>query len=165
MAVLTTAAVAGGAATAGNFLLPYLKNILGIGKAAYKSKYLLHGLGYGALGGSMLLGAAGQAGERGLSREQLRLQGVMGMASAEATKRGVKESRARTKEYIKALLKAKKEDVKERREFAALQSFTQSQDRQMALVIQAIQTLSQRQAGASTQAPGAGMVGLMKGGF
>ena len=133
-------------------------------KALYGSKHFLTALlGAGYLG-STAVGAIGQAGERGLTREQLKLQTLMGKASAEATKRGVKESRARTKEYIKALLTAKKEDVKERREFAALQSFTQSQDRQMALVIQAIQAMSQRQMGAATQAPGGGMLGLMRGG-
>jgi len=62
-------------------------------------------------------------------------------------------------------LKAKKEEAKETRELATLQSFTESQNRQMALVIQAIQALSQRQMGAATQAPGAGMLGLMRGGF
>ena len=133
-------------------------------KALYGSKHLWTAL----LAGGYLTGqgftAYGQAGERGLAREQIGLQATMGRASAEATKRTVKESRARTKEYIKALLTAKKEDVKERREFAALQSFTQSQDRQMALVIQAIQAMSQRQMGASTQAPGGGMLGLMRGG-
>lgn len=133
-------------------------------KALYGSKHFLTALlGAGYLT-STGVGAYGQAGERGLAREQLKLQGLIGKASAEATKRGVKESRARTKEYIKALLAAKKEDVKERREFAALQSFTQSQDRQMALVIQAIQTMGQRQMGAATQAPGGGMLGLMRGG-
>lgn len=133
-------------------------------KALYASKHFLTALlGAGYLG-STAVGAIGQAGERGLAREQIGLQAKMGMASAEATKRGVKESRARTKEYIAALLKAKKEERKETREMAALQSFTQSQDRQMALVIQAIQALSQRQMGASTQAPGAGMLGLMRGG-
>ena len=133
-------------------------------KALYASKHFLTALlGAGYLG-SQGLTAYGQAGERGLAREQIGLQATMGRASAEATKRTVKESRARTKEYVKALLTAKKEDVKERREFAALQSFTQSQDRQMALVIQAIQTMSQRQMGAATQAPGGGMLGLMRGG-
>lgn len=155
-------AVAAGAA---RVALPILAKLPAYAKALYGSKHFLTAL----LGGGYLVGKGaevyGQAGERGLAREQMGLQAVMGKASAEATKRGVKESRTRTKEYIKALLKAKKEDVKERREFAALQSFTQSQDRQMALVIQAIQTMSQRQMGASTQAPGAGMVGLMKGGF
>ena len=134
-------------------------------KALYGSKHFITALlGAGYLG-STAVGAYGQAGERGLSREQMKLQGLMTKASAEATKRGVKESRARTKEYINALLKAKKEEAKETREMAALQSFTQSQDRQMALVIQAIQTMSQRQMGASTQAPGGGMVGMMRGGF
>ena len=133
-------------------------------KALYGSKHFITALlGAGYLG-STAVGAYGQAGERGLSREQMKLQGLMTKASAEATKRGVKESRARTKEYISALLKAKKEERKETREMAALQSFTQSQDRQMALVIQAIQALSQRQMGASTQAPGGGMLGLMRGG-
>ena len=154
--------IAAGAAKAA---LPLLAKLPAYAKALYGSKHFITALlGAGYLG-STAVGAYGQAGERGLTREQMRLQGLMGKASAEATKRTVKESRARTKEYISALLKAKKEDVKERREFAALQSFTQSQDRQMALVIQAMQALSQRQMGATTQAPGAGMVGLMRGGF
>lgn len=134
-------------------------------KALYGSKHFLTALlGAGYLG-STAVGAIGQAGERGLTREQLKLQALMGTASAEATERTVKESRARTKEYMKTLLKAKKEERKEAREFAALQSFTESQNRQMALVIQAIQTMSQRQMGAATQAPGPGMLGLMRGGF
>ena len=155
-------AVAAGAA---KVALPLLAKLPAYAKALYGSKHFLTALlGAGYLG-STAVGAYGQAGERGLAREQMGLQSVMGKASAEATKRTVKESRARTKEYIAALLKAKKEERKETRELATLQSFTQSQDRQMALVIQAIQALSQRQTGASTQAPGAGMVGLMKGGF
>ncbi len=134
-------------------------------KAFYGSKHFLTALlGAGYLG-STAVGAVGQAGERGLTREQMRLQGLMGTVSAEATKRTVKESRARTKEYIAALLKAKKEERKETRELAAMQSFTESQNRQMALVIQAISAMGQKQMGASTQAPGAGMVGLMRGGF
>jgi len=134
-------------------------------KAFYASKAFwptLFGAGYlGSTGAE----AYGQAGERGLAREQMGLQAQMGKASAEATERTVKESRARTKEYMKTLLKVKKEERKEAREFAALQSFTESQNRQMALVLQAVQTLSQRQMGAATQSPGAGMVGLMKGAF
>lgn len=157
--------VAPAIAAAGKVALPLLAKLPAYAKALYGSKHFLTALlGAGYLG-STAVGAYGQAGERGLTREQMRLQGVMGKASAEATKRGVKESRARTKEYINALLKAKKEEAKETRELAALQSFTQSQDRQMALVIQAIQTMSQRQMGASTQAPGGGMLGLMRGGF
>ena len=149
---------------AGATALPYLLKIPKYAKMLYKSKHFLTALlGAGYLG-STAIGAYGQAGERGLTREQMKLQALLGTASAEATKRGVKESRARTKEYIDALLKAKKEEAKEARETAALQSFTQSQDRQMALVIQAMQAMSQRQMGASTQATGGGMLGLMRGG-
>lgn len=153
------------AAAAGKAALPLLAKIPAYAKALYGSKHFITALlGAGYLG-STAVGAIGQAGERGLTREQMRLQTKMGMVSAEATKRTVKESRARTKEYIAALLKAKKEERKETREMAAMQSFTESQNRQMALVIQAIQTMGQRQMGAATQAPGAGMVGLMRGGF
>ena len=134
-------------------------------KALYGSKHFLTALlGAGYLT-STAVGAAGQAGERGLSREQMRLRTLLAKVSGEATKRGVTESRARTKEYIAALMKAKREESKEKREFAAMQSFTQSQDRQMALVMQAMQALSQRQMGAATQAPGAGMLGLIRGGL
>ena len=62
-------------------------------------------------------------------------------------------------------MKAKREERKEVRELAAMQSFTEGQNRQMTLVIQAIQAMSQRQMGAATQAPGAGVVGLMRGSF
>lgn len=154
-------AIAAGAASA----IPYLLKIPKYAKMLYKSKNFIPALlGAGYLG-STAVGAYGQAGERGLTREQIRLQTLMGKASAKASERTVKESRARTKEYIKALMKAKKEEAKEVRELATMQSFTESQNRQMALVIQAIQAMSQRQMGASTQAPGAGMLGLMKGDF
>ena len=154
------------AAAAGKAALPLLAKLPAALKALYAGKHFIPALlGAGYLG-SMGVTAYGQAGERGLTREQMRMQTLMGKASTEATKRGVKESRTRTKEYVAAILKIKKEEKKEAREFRALQSFTESQNRQMALVIQAIQALSQRQMGAATQAPGAGgMVGLMKGGF
>ena len=161
MAAFTTAAAIGGAATAGKFLLPYLKNILKLGKTAYKSKHFVPGLGYGLLGGSMLLGAGGQWGERGLTEEQMRMQALFQKASAEAAKMTVKESRAKTKEYMKATTKLIKEERRETRDIAALQSFQQSQDRQMALVLQAVQAIGQRQPGRG----GAGMLGLMRGGF
>lgn len=134
-------------------------------KALYGSKHFLTALLGAGYFGSLGVEAYGKAGERGLAREQIGLQAQVGRASAEATKRTVKESRARTKEYISALLKAKKEEKKEAREFAALESFTQSQNRQMALIMQAVQALSRRPMGASTQAPGAGMLGLVRGDF
>jgi len=154
-----------GAGLATGKILGGAKGLGGLLKAFYGSKHFLTALlGAGYLG-STAVGAYGQAGERGLTREQMKLQALMGKTTAEATERGVKESRARTKEYMKALLKIKKEEKKEAREFMALQSFTESQNRQMALIVQAVQTMGQRQMGASTQAPGGGMLGLMRGGF
>ena len=134
-------------------------------KALMASKHFLTaliGAGYLTSKGTEVYG---QAGERGLAREQIGLQALMTKTSAEATKKGVKESRSRTKEYIATLMKAKREEAKEQRELAVMQSFTQSQDRQMALVMQAMQAMSQKQTGASTTAPGGGMLGLMRGGF
>ncbi len=155
-----SAAIAGGA-VALPYLLKLLKAGTKYGKVAYKSKRFLPGLGYGFLGGSMLLGAAGQAGERGLTREQLTLQTLMGKASAEASKMTVKESRAKTKEYMKATTKLIREERREARDIESLQSFQASQDRQMALVLQAVQAIGQRQPGGG----GAGMLGLMRGGY
>ena len=159
MAAVTTAIGAGAVA------LPYLMKLLKYGakygKAAYKSKRFVPGLGYGFLGGSMLLGAAGQRGERGLTKEQLKLQTLMQKASAEASEMMVKESRAKTKEYMKTLIKSKKEEAREIRDIEAMRSFTASQDRQVALVLQAVQAIGQRQPGRG----GAGMLGLMRGGF
>lgn len=129
-------------------------------KAFYGSKHFLTALlGAGYLG-STAVGAIGQAGERGLTREQLRIQTLIQGASAEATKMTVKESRANTKKYIDALIKAKREERAETRDLMAMQSFQQSQDRQMALVLQAVQAIGQRQPGRG----GAGMLGLMRGG-
>ena len=157
--------VAPAAIALGASALPYLLKIPKYAKMLYQSKNFIPALlGAGYLG-STAVSAYGQAGERGLSREQMKLQALMGKASAEVSEKTVKESRARTKEYIKALLAAKKEEAKENRELMALQSFTQSQDRQMALVMQAMQAMGQRQMGASTQAPGGGMLGLMRGDF
>lgn len=154
-------AIAAGAAAA----LPILLKIPKYAKMLYKSKNFIPALlGAGYLS-STALEAAGQAGERGLTREQLKLQTLLGKATAEATKRSVTESRTNTQKYIDALLKAKADEAKEARDVETMRSFTQSQDRQMALVIQAMQTMNQRQMGSSTQASGGGMLGLMRGGF
>jgi len=161
MAAISTAIGAG--AVALPYLLKLLKGGAKYGKMAYESKHFVPGLGYGFLGGSMLLGAAGQAGERGLSREQMELQALFQKASAEAAKMTVKESRAKAKEYMKATTKLIQEERREARDLEAMQSFQASQDRQMALVLQAMQSIGQQRA--SARNPGAGMLGLMRGGF
>ena len=159
MAAISTAIGAG--AVALPYILKLLKAGAKYGKMAYKSKHFVPGLGYGFLGSSMLLGAAGQAGERGITKEQMELQALFQKASAEAAKMTVEESRAKAKEYMKATTKLIKEERREARDIEAMKSFQASQDRQMALVLQAVQAIGQRQPGAG----GAGMLGLMRGGF
>ncbi len=116
----------------------------------------------GAYLASMGLDAAGRVGQYGLSKEQMRAQIQMGKTSAEAAKMSVKESRTRSKEYIATLLKAQKEEAREKRDLASLQSFTQSQDRQMALILQTMQSIGQQRNAA--RGSGAGMLGLMRSG-
>ncbi len=152
--MVAPAVLAGGAA-----LLPYLLKIPKYAKMLYQSKHFIPALMGTAYLGSTALGAVGQAGERGLTREQMKLQALLGTASAEATKKGVKESRANTKKYVAALMKAQREERAETRDLMAMQSFQQSQDRQMALVLQAVQAIGQKQPGT-----GGGMLGLMRGG-
>lgn len=127
----------------------------------FGSKHLLTLLLGGAFLGSTGLTEYGKAGERDLSREQIRLQKLLGESQAEATKLSVKEDRKRTKEYMDALLKAQRVEKREAREAALLQSFTQSQDRQMAMVMQAMQGISQ----VSRPSSAGGMVNMMRSNF
>lgn len=140
---------------------------LAVGKALpFISKHLISILLGGGYLASKGIEEVGRAGERKLTKEQMRLQSLLTESSAEAAKRAAKESRVRAKEYTEQLLKAKREESKQRREEVAMESFVRSQDRQMALVLQAVQALSARPMGASTQGPGGGgMLGLMRGGF
>ena len=140
-------------------ILSGLKIGAGLAKGAYAAHpFATSMLAYTGVAGGF--GAYEGAGERGLSREQMRLQTLLGKSSAEATKLTVKESRARTKEYMKTMMKMKMEDRKEAREMASIQSFQQSQDRQMALVLQAMQAIGQQRA--SARGSGVGRLGLMR---
>lgn len=128
------------------------------------SKHLLTLLIGGGILGGQALGEVRRGGERGLARQRMELEAILAKSSAEAGKTATKESRRKTREYMDQLLKLKREERKEARDTAAMQAFTQSQDRQMALVMQAVQALSARPGGASTQPVGGGMLGLMRGG-
>jgi len=138
---------------------------LAVGKALpFISKHLLSLLIGGGIIGGQALGEIGRSGERKLARGQMELEATLAKSSAEAGKKATAESRARAKEYTEQLLKAKREERRESRDIAAMESFTQSQDRQMALILQAIQAMSAKPMGAGTQAPGGGgMLGLMRG--
>lgn len=146
--------------------LPLIAGAAAVGAKAmpFISKHLLSlllGAGYFTSTG---LGAAGKWGERGLSREQMRTESKIAGASVEAGKKATAESRARAKEYTEQLLKAKRKERKEVRNLAAMESFTRSQDRQMALILQAVQAMSQPSAAVGRSSGGGGMLGLMRGG-
>ena len=128
--------------------------------AALKGLTLPQIIGGGFIG-SEILNQLGQAGERGLTREQLALQTALTKSSAEAAKRETKESKAATEKYLKALMKAKREEAKEEREAMLMQSFMSSQDRQTAMLLQALQgmTSMSSQTGVS---PSSGMTALLR---
>jgi len=128
------------------------------------SKHLISLLIGGGILGSQVLGEVERGGERKLSRERMLLEAKLAESSAEAGKTATAESRKRTKEYTDQLLKLKREERAEARDVAAMQSFTQSQDRQMAILMQAVQAMTARPGGANTQAPGGGMLGILRGG-
>jgi len=143
-------------------LLPLLAKIPGALKALYASKHFWPGAVGGAFLGSTALGEMGKAGERGLSREQIALQKLMSEAQVGAAKKVTEASQKRTEKYMDELMKARKEEKKEAREAVLMQTFSQSQDRQMALVMQAVQAMSQRPSVAGSSS---GMLGVMRGNF
>jgi len=148
-----------GAAIGAASLIP---KVASAAKAAYASKHFWPGLFMALFGGQTALGQLGKAGERGLSREQLALQKMIAEAQAEATKRMTEESRMRTKEYTQMLMKAQKEERRESRERDLLESFMGSQDRQVALILQAMQGISQQRPQFRPGSSGGGMVGLIR---
>ncbi len=152
------ATIAGGvAAKAVGYIPKLLAGIKGL-----STGQLLGLLATGGFLGSTALTEYGKVGERGLSREQIALQKILGESQAKATKRSVKEDRAKSDKYMKTLLKMQQAEKREARDAAMMQSFTQSQDRQMAMIMQAVQAQSQRQMGAATQSSGVGMISSMR---
>ena len=136
--------------------LPYI--ISGAKTAGpWASKKLPWLLGAGWMG----LGEFEKAGERGLMKEQLRLQGEMGKSSAEAAKKGTKESRRMAEKYLQILTQAKRDEAREERESLLMQSYMESQNRQVAMLLQAMQglTATAPQTGIN---PSAGMTALLR---
>ena len=148
------AIAAGGIAAAAKLGPPALAALKGFG-----SKHLLTLLITGGFLGQTGLTELGKAGERGLSREQIALQKLLGEGQAKVTKRSVKEDRARAKEYTEALLKYKKIERRELRETRLMESFSQSQDRQMAMILGAIQGLTSSKRPSSSSG---GMLSMMR---
>jgi succinate dehydrogenase/fumarate reductase flavoprotein subunit len=158
--------------------LPWLlsagKGALGVGKKAvplakraYASPHFLTGALGGTYLGSEILSQLGQAGERDIAREELALQRILGKAGGEATERLTKESRKAAESYLKELTKARREEAKQQREAALMESYMASQDRQLAIALQALQGVSQSipETGMAPASPRSGMVGLMRSSF
>ena len=110
----------------------------------------------------MGLGQIGKYGERGLAREQIAAEERVGKAEQTATLKLTRESEKRSKEYIERLLREQRSERISQRETSLMQSFMGSQDRQMALILQAMQGISQTPYAPQGNQPGGGMVGLLR---
>jgi hypothetical protein len=142
-------------------LAPLMLKVPAAIKAAMASKHFLSLLIASGFLGQTALSELGKAGERKTARKQIDLQRLLAEGQAEATKTSVLESRKQTKEYMEQLLKMKAVEKREAREAQTLERFTASQDRQMALIMQALQGMSQRPAGAPAE-PGVGMLAMTR---
>jgi hypothetical protein len=131
-------------------------------RAITASKYFWPLLISGGFLGQTALSEVGKAGERGVAREQLRVQELLGTERGKAARRATEEARDKAKEYTKMTMELLKESRKESRESELMQSFLQSQDRQAALLMSAIQAISQRPQYRAAPT-GGGMLGLMRG--
>ena len=119
---------------------------------------LMSGAGVAGMG----LGQIGKYGERGLAREQIAAEERIGKAEQKATLKLTRETEKRSKEYIERLLREQRSERISQRETSLMQSFVGSQDRQMALILQAMQGITQTPYAPQGGQPGGGMVGLLR---
>ena len=151
-----TAGAAGAKAAGG------LSKLLGLLKAAYTSKnFWKYGL-TGAYLGQTAIGVGEGMGERGLTREQLALQKLLATSGVAASKMETERAERKSKEYTDLLLKSRAEDRAAEREQNMMAMFQQQQERQMAMILQAMQVASQRPSAAARPA---GTLGLMRSNF
>lgn len=119
----------------------------------------------GALAGAGSLATQGIGMWQGskTKRKELDLQRYMADLQATTAKRSTEESRANAEKYMEAIMKMKGEEKRESRRQELMQNFMSSQDRQAAMVMQAMQSLNQNKQ--SVYSPGGGMVNLMRSNF
>lgn len=139
---------AAGAAKAG----PWLAKLMA---SPHFWNYLLTG----AFVGQTALGQYGEYKGRGLTREQIRIQKLLGTSEAKATKRATEEAREQEERYTKMLLQERGKERTEAREQQLLQSWIASQDRQAMAVMQALQGIMGSRPRYSSAA---GITGLMR---
>jgi hypothetical protein len=118
----------------------------------------------GLLYGGVSLGSdyLNKRGEQKLGMEQIRSQERMATSERKASEKATKKSRASAEEYMQTLLKEKTKERISDKEAIMLNSFLQSQDRQMALIMQAIQGATQSPYTTVKPGSSAGMTGLMR---
>jgi len=107
----------------------------------------------------------GQRGQQQILREQIAAQLKGAETEAEATRRLTREEEKRAKKYTESLLRERREERISEREERLMQSYLASQDRQMALVLQAIQGITQTPYAPGVSpgvSPGGGMMGLLR---
>ncbi|MGD2065664.1 MAG: hypothetical protein PVI43_00660 [Candidatus Bathyarchaeota archaeon] len=118
------------------------------------------GLLYG--GASLGSNIIAKRGEQKLGMEQIRSQERMASNERKATEEATKKSRTSAEKYLKTLMEEKTKERISDKESLMLNSFLQSQDRQMALIMQAIQGASQSPYTSVSPGSSAGMTGLMR---
>jgi hypothetical protein len=118
----------------------------------------------GLLYGGASLGSEfiGKRGEQKLGMEQIRSQERMATNERKATEKATKASKASAEKYMQTLMREKTKERISDKEAIMLNSFLQSQDRQMALIMQAIQGATQSPYTSVSPGPSAGMTGLMR---
>jgi hypothetical protein len=94
------------------------------------------------------LDVLGAKGDRDIARKQIEMQERMAKLTAEAAKKATIESQARSESYMR-----------QTQENALMQQYQNSQDQQMALLLQAMQGMSNTP---RPSYPSGGMVGLMR---
>jgi len=115
--------------------------------------------------GSVGLTQLGAMGDRNVAREKLAQDADTSRITADVMRRMTLESRAHTKELTKEQIKLLREQAKNERVSEQMKMFSESQDRQMAMLMSAIQLQAGRPTGAPSQQPGGGMFGVMRGDY
>ena len=103
--------------------------------------------------------SSGPRGER-IQGAQLKAQEKISSAEQEGKRRALSGSREATRKQMEMLLRLEREGNASRREEMGEARLMSSQDRQMALLMAALQTMGQRDLGSS---PGSGMVAALRG--
>ena len=113
-------------------------------------------------GGSLVNQFMKQRGQEELGRAELAMRGEQTTAGHKATKMGFQMQREMTREQWERLGSFRKEDRTERREDRRESRTQRSEDRQLAMMLQAIQSISGAARGGMPQSQPASIVDLLR---